>query len=171
MKIDLYQTTKNLVMKDDRGMSEMFCNRCEQASMGVGCDVLGVCGKNPEVAALQDLMLYGLKGLAIYADKAREFGAKDEVADLFMIEGLFTTVTNVDFDPVQLAGKLRKCYDSKEKMKALYESAYREKTGSHAPQITSGPAAWVIANDLEGLVKQGLEHGIKSQHADPDILS
>ncbi len=149
----------------------MFCNQCEQAAKGTGCEVLGVCGKNPEVAALQDLMLYGLKGLAIYADKAREFGAKNEVADLFLIEGLFTTVTNVDFDPVQLAGKLRKCYDLKEKLKALYETACREKTGSHAPQITAGPAAWVIASDLEGLVRQGQEHGVKTQHTDVDILS
>jgi hydroxylamine reductase len=152
-------------------MSSMFCNQCEQAAKGVGCEVIGVCGKNPEVASLQDLMLYGLKGLAIYADKARAYGAKDEAVDSFMLEGLFTTVTNVDFDPVQLAGKLRKCYDLKEDIKARYETAYREKTGSHAPQITEGPAAWVIAGDLAGLVKQGLEQGVKSQHSDQDVLS
>ena len=149
----------------------MFCNQCEQTAKGTGCEVSGVCGKNPEVAALQDLMLYGLKGLAIYADKSREFGARNEAADLFLIEGLFTTVTNVDFDPVQLAGKLRKCFDLKEKVKALYESACREKTCGHASQITAGPAAWVIASDLEGLVRQGQEHGVKTQHSDPDILS
>ncbi|KAF0216931.1 MAG: hydroxylamine [Geobacteraceae bacterium] len=152
-------------------MSGMFCNQCEQAAKGVGCEIMGVCGKNPEVAALQDLMLYGLKGIAIYADKAREYGAKDEVIDLFIFEGLFTTVTNVDFDPVSIAAKLRKCFDLKEKAKAMFETACREKTGSHAPQITAGPAAWVIANDLEGLVLQGLEHGVKAQHTDPDILS
>ena len=149
----------------------MFCNQCEQAAKGTGCEVIGVCGKNPEVAALQDLMLYGLKGLAIYADKARELGAKDEAADRFVIEGLFTTVTNVDFDPVQLAAKLRTCYDLKEKVRALYETACREKTGSPAPQITAGPAAWVIADSLEGLVQQGREHGVKTQHVDRDILS
>jgi len=149
----------------------MFCNQCEQAAKGVGCDIQGVCGKNPEVAALQDLMLYGLKGLAIYADKARELGVKEEKIDYFVLEGLFTTVTNVDFDPVSLAGKLRKCYDYKERMKALYETAYREKNGGHAPQITEGPAAWVIAGDLEGLVKQGVEHGVKTQHSNPDVLS
>ncbi|HEX9023660.1 MAG TPA: hydroxylamine reductase, partial [Geobacteraceae bacterium] len=150
-------------------MSAMFCHQCEQAAKGVGCDITGVCGKNPEVAALQDLMLYGLKGIAIYADKARALGARDEVIDIFMFEGFFTTVTNVDFDPVQIAAKLRKCYDFKEKAKAMYETAYREKNGAHAPQISSGPAAWVIAGDLEGLVKQGLEQGVMGQHADPDI--
>ncbi|MGD0845632.1 MAG: hydroxylamine reductase, partial [Geobacteraceae bacterium] len=149
----------------------MFCHQCEQTAKGVGCDIMGVCGKNPEVAALQDLMLYGLKGIAIYADMARNYGAKDEVIDIFMFEGLFTTVTNVDFDPVQIAAKLRKCYDFKEKAKAIYETAFREKTGAHAPQITSGPAAWVIANNLEGLIQQGREQGVKGQHTDPDILS
>ena len=148
----------------------MFCNQCEQAAKGVGCEIIGVCGKNPEVAALQDLMLYGLKGLAYYADKARELGQKDEAIDLFLIEGLFTTVTNVDFDPVSLAGKLRTCYDFKEKAKALFETAYREKTGGSAPAGT-GPAAWVIAGDLAGLVKQGEAQGIKSQNANLDVLS
>ena len=150
---------------------EMFCNQCEQAAKGEGCHIKGVCGKNPEVAALQDLMLYGLKGVAIYADKAREYGRKEEEIDLFMCQGLFSTVTNVDFDPVQLAAKLRQCFDFKEQIKALYETAYREKTGSHAPPITAGPAAWVIANDLAGLVTQGKEHGVKTQHSDQDILS
>jgi hydroxylamine reductase len=152
-------------------MSEMFCHQCEQTAKGVGCDIMGVCGKNPEVAALQDLMLYGLKGLAIYAEKARELGAKEEKIDLFFLEGLFTTVTNVDFDPIQIVAKLRKCYDFKEKAKSLYETAYREKHGSHAPPISEGPAAWVIADDLEGLLKQARDHGVKSQHLDPDILS
>jgi len=152
-------------------MSSMYCHQCEQTAKGVACDISGVCGKNPEVAALQDLMLFGLKGIAIYADKARAYGAKDEVIDYFIFEGLFTTVTNVDFDPVQIAAKLRKCYDLKEKAKAIYETAFREKTGGHAPQITAGPAAWVIAGNLEGLIEQGQEQGVKGQHTDTDILS
>jgi hydroxylamine reductase len=152
-------------------MSKMFCHQCEQAAHGVACDVQGVCGKNPEVAALQDLLLYGLKGLSLYADKAREYGARDEKIDLFLFEGLFSTVTNVDFDPVQLAAKLRRCYDLKEKAKALYETAYREKTGQSAPPIKGEQAAWVIANDLEGLIEQAKQHGVKTQHDDPDMLS
>ncbi len=72
----------------------MFCNQCEQAANGVGCNISGVCGKKPDVAALQDHLLYGLKSLALYADK---LGRNAEI-DRFTIEGLFTTVTNVDFD-------------------------------------------------------------------------
>src|SRR5690242_13528151 len=150
----------------------MFCHQCEQALKGIACEEIGVCGKNAEVAKLQDLMLYGLKGLAIYGTKARELGVRELNADRFMFEGLFSTVTNVDFDPVQLAAKLRTCYDLKEKVKSLYETAYREKNnGAHAPAITDGPAAWVIADDLAGLVKQGEAHGVKSQALDQDVLS
>lgn len=149
----------------------MFCRQCEQAAKGTGCEVVGVCGKNPEVAALQDLMLYGLKGLAIYAEKARALGARDEAADRFVLDGLFTAVTNVDFDPVQIAGKLRTCFDLKEKMRLLYESAYHAKNGSQAAPIGSGPATWTIADSLEALVAQGVAQGVKSQHSDPDILS
>ena len=59
----------------------MFCRQCEQAAQGVGCEVMGNCGKNPEVAALLDLMIHGLKGIAVYAHRARELGAKDREVD------------------------------------------------------------------------------------------
>jgi hydroxylamine reductase len=149
----------------------MFCNQCEQAANGVGCNISGVCGKKPEVAALQDLLLYALKGLAIYAAKARELGAKDDELDKFAIEALFTTVTNVDFDPARIEVFVRKCAVLKDKARELYQSAYKAKNGSDAPQITAGPAAWVPAADLAGLVKQGEEHGINTQHVNEDIRS
>ena len=101
----------------------MFCHQCEQAAKGIGCDVMGVCGKKPEVAALQDNLLYGLKGLAIYANEARKLGAKDQALDVFLLEGLFATVTNVDFDPERLEAAINKCFEMKEKAKALYLKA------------------------------------------------
>ncbi|MDD2321710.1 MAG: hydroxylamine reductase, partial [Geobacteraceae bacterium] len=101
----------------------MFCHQCEQASKGIGCDVMGVCGKNPEVAALQDNLLYGLKGLAVYANEARQVGVKDQDIDVFLLEGLFATVTNVDFDPARLEATIKKCYEMKEKARSLYEKA------------------------------------------------
>ncbi|MEZ4600806.1 MAG: hydroxylamine reductase [Syntrophotaleaceae bacterium] len=152
-------------------MSKMFCHQCEQAANGVACEVHGVCGKNPEVAALQDLMLYGLKGMSLYAAKAREFDARDEEIDLFLFEGLFSTVTNVDFDPDQLIAKLHRCYQLKEKAREMYEKACREKTGKEAPQVTEDPAQWTIAGDREGILEQARQHGVKTQADDPDLLS
>ena len=76
----------------------MFCNQCEQAKHGVGCDLVAICGKPPEVSDLFDLLLWQLKGLATVHEKARTAGTADPAVDRFLIEGLFITVTNVNFD-------------------------------------------------------------------------
>ena len=70
----------------------MFCRQCEQAARGVGCDVMGNCGKDPQVSALLDLMIHGVQGVAVYANLARELGEKDQGVDRFMLSGLFTRV-------------------------------------------------------------------------------
>ncbi|MBD3242420.1 MAG: hydroxylamine reductase [Chitinivibrionales bacterium] len=80
----------------------MFCYQCEQAAKGTGCDTMGVCGKKPETAALQDVILYQLKGIGYLAHLARQHGAVDSEIDRYTVEALFTTVTNVDFDPARL---------------------------------------------------------------------
>jgi hydroxylamine reductase len=147
----------------------MFCHQCEQAAKGIGCDVQGICGKKPEVAALQDNLLYGLKGLAFFADKARKLGAKDQAIDVFLLEGLFATVTNVDFDPARLEATIKKCFEMKEKAKALYEEAFCKANGVIIARVFSdGPAAWVPAADL---VKQGEQYGILTFHENEDIRS
>ena len=150
----------------------MFCHQCEQTARGVACEVSGVCGKNPDVAALQDLLVYGMKGLSIYADKARHVGAAvDDEINLFTLEGLFGTVTNVDFDPARLEGLIKKCYELKERARGIYEKAWKAKKGTEAPKVTEGPAAWVPAADLAGLIRQGEGQGINTFHANEDIRS
>jgi hydroxylamine reductase len=150
----------------------MFCRQCEQAARGVGCDVMGNCGKDPLVAALLDLMIYGLKGVAIYANLARELGEKDQEVDRYMLSGLFTRVTNVNFDAEDIARRLNQCYEIKEKAKALYESAYQRQKGGAAPAITEGPATWKPAGDTaQDLLEQGREVNILTWHQNQDILS
>jgi hydroxylamine reductase len=131
-----------------------------------------VCGKNPEVAALQDLLIYGLKGLSIYADRVRQLGGRtDEETDLFTVEGLFSTVTNVDFDPSRLEFLLRRCYQLKERARLAYENVWKAKSGTEAPPLGEGPATWVPAPDRPGLVKQGEENGVLTYHQDEDKRS
>ncbi|QWV94815.1 hydroxylamine reductase [Geomonas oryzisoli] len=149
----------------------MFCRQCEQAARGVGCDVMGNCGKNPEVSALLDLMIFGLQGVALYASKARELGQKDLEVDRFMLDGLFTRVTNVNFDPDDIARRLDNCYRMKEKAKALYENAYRQQKGGEAPQLTEEAANWQPAGDTRALIDQGRQHGVLTWHQDQNILS
>ncbi len=101
----------------------MFCYQCEQTAQGVGCTVRGVCGKDATTAALQDLLVHAAKGISQYAHRARQLGAKDRKIDRFVIEALFTTVTNVNFDPERLKALLAMASQIKDKAKAMYESA------------------------------------------------
>ena len=100
----------------------MFCYQCEQTAKGTGCTVLGVCGKKPEVAALQDLLLYTLMGLSQVAVEGRKVGVTDQDINRFTVRAAFSTLTNVDFDPkrfVELINQAAKKRDQlKEKVKA-----------------------------------------------------
>ncbi|KAA0257819.1 hydroxylamine reductase [Deferribacter autotrophicus] len=77
----------------------MFCYQCSEALKNQGCTVRGVCGKDDEVASLQDLLIYSAKGLGYLLNEGRKKGIKNEKADLFVLEALFATITNVNFDP------------------------------------------------------------------------
>ncbi|MEW6541380.1 MAG: hydroxylamine reductase [Bacillota bacterium] len=144
----------------------MFCNQCEQTAQGKGCTVTGVCGKKPEVAALQDLLLHAVKGLALYAHEGRRVGVVDREADRFTTEGLFATLTNVNFDPARLEALIRRC--------AALTAQLREKvrlaggnTGFSDPAASFQPAP-----DLDGLIRQGQEVGLPyDRGADPDVQS
>jgi hydroxylamine reductase len=76
----------------------MFCYQCQEAAKGTGCTVAGVCGKKEEVANLQDLLIYTIKGLSIIANKAREVDVEISQVDHFIMNGLFMTITNANFD-------------------------------------------------------------------------
>jgi hydroxylamine reductase len=77
----------------------MFCYQCEQAAQGKECTKIGVCGKDPELSALQDLLIYAMKGLSLQAVEGRKVGIVDSDVNIFLTKGLFSTLTNVDFDP------------------------------------------------------------------------
>jgi hydroxylamine reductase len=134
----------------------MFCFQCEQATRGTGCTVIGVCGKQPDVAALQDLLVYTLKGIAFWADKACAKGVKDQEIDRFMIDGLFTTVTNVDFDAVE-GVRLR------DKAKQL--------CGAYDGPVPAAAQDWVLPASIEEQVKLGQLHGVKDYTVDEDTHS
>src|SRR5690625_3501760 len=86
---------------------KMFCYQCQEASGGKGCTRVGVCGKTADLAALQDLMIYAVKGLAVLGHKADQIGYKKEGLDRFMIEGLFMTITNANFDKERFFEKIK----------------------------------------------------------------
>ena len=131
----------------------MFCYQCEQAGKGTGCIISGICGKDPETAALQDLLIHAAQGISQYASRAQKLGLADREADVCVTEALFTTVTNVNFDPARLEGILRRAAKVRDASRARYEAACA-KSGK-TPEILSGPALWQPAADLKGLVAQG----------------
>ena len=136
----------------------MFCYQCEQTAKGTGCTVKGVCGKDRETAALQDLLVYAAEGLSMYAHRARELGVKDGKVDVFVLEALFATVTNVSFDAERIRQMILRACGLREGMKTAYDEACR-KAGKE-PEALSGAAAWTPADELEGLVEQGEAVGI-----------
>ena len=142
--------------------TQMFCRQCEQTAQGSGCTMHGVCGKDPVTATLQDLLIYAMKGIAVYGNMARELGIKDKDTDLFLKEGLFTTVTNVDFDPERLKQFLARAYEIKEKIKGLFLREYKKKYGKDFAARLPASADWKPANSIEGLVDQGKQVGVLS---------
>ena len=144
----------------------MFCFQCEQTSKGEGCTKIGVCGKKPEVAALQDLLVYALKGLSQYAVEGRKVGVSDPEVDRFTSKALFSTLTNVDFDPARFVELINETVKHREVLKEKVRSA-GGKTG-----FTQGPAVFKPESSLEAMVNQGEKVGVKSDpDINPDILS
>jgi hydroxylamine reductase len=139
----------------------MFCYQCEQTSKGEGCTKIGVCGKQPEVAALQDLLIYSVKGLSQVAVAARKAGVVDDSINRFTCEAIFSTLTNVDFDPDRLVAMIQECAAKRDALKAKVQGTF-----------PVGPADFIPAGTLDGMVKQGETVGVKSDTSvDPDTLS
>ncbi len=131
----------------------MFCYQCEQTSKGEGCQTIGVCGKDETTSTLQDLLIHVVKGIAMYAHRARQLGASDPEIDAFTIQAIFSTLTNVNFDPGRLVGLIHQAVTTRDAARDLYERA--SVAAGIAPAYLGGPAAWIPAPSLEGLLAQG----------------
>jgi hydroxylamine reductase len=140
-------------------MSSMFCYQCEQSSQRTGCTAVGVCGKNPETAALQDLLLHALKGVSVFAHRAAKAGARSEALERFALDALFTTVTNVNFDPVRLQGMLEEAGRHLDAARKLYAGV----RGASDPAAFNGATCFVPAENLDDLIRQGEDAGIEGR--------
>jgi hydroxylamine reductase len=129
----------------------MFCNQCEQTAKGGACNKIGVCGKNEEVSNLQDLLIHAVQGLALYAAEGRKQGIVDEDADLFTMEAIFSTLTNVDFDPARFQELINRAVELRDSMKAKVAAA-----GGNT-EFAEAAATFVPADSVAGLDAQGAE--------------
>ncbi len=133
-------------------LTEMFCNQCEQTARGTGCTRVGVCGKSPDAAALQDLLNHANRGLAEVALAAQSVGVDTTDAAAFIEDALFTTLTNVDFDVVTIAEKVGEAVRLRDELKLAVAAA----TG---PSEWRGHAALQFAEGLAERIAQSAELG------------
>ena len=95
----------------------MFCYQCEETGKGKGCTKAGVCGKQGEVADLQDLLIYLMKVMSICNTKSRESGKYNEKVDKLIMEGLFSTITNANFDKKHFLGNIHQALKIRDELK------------------------------------------------------
>ena len=143
----------------------MFCYQCEQTAKGQGCTTVGVCGKTPEVANLQDLLIYLLRGLSKLSVEAKKLGIEDESLSVFTCEALFATLTNTNFDPDSIIKLIRKTAELRDTLK--------EKILAVGGRFeNSGPIYLVLKRTKQDLIDQGKLFGIKADSSmDPDLHS
>lgn len=147
---------------DTRNNNKMFCFQCEQTANGTGCTIQGVCGKTAEVACMQDLLIYQLKGISNYANRFLERGGKIETPIIeFMEDSLFMTLTNVNFDPNNHMEQLKKTKEIKDMlMNRLGE------------ELTNGEASYILRETREEILEDAKRAGIfADENLDPDIRS
>ncbi|MBF0225434.1 MAG: hydroxylamine reductase [Desulfobacterales bacterium] len=143
----------------------MFCFQCEQTSKGEGCTKIGVCGKKPEVAALQDLLLYTVKGLSKVAVEGRKLNIKNDKIDKFICESVFSTLTNVNFDPDRFVVLINETVKLRDELKLKVKAA--------GGNVDLGDAAnFIPEKDINALISSGEKVGVKSDpNMNQDLLS
>jgi hydroxylamine reductase len=141
----------------------MFCYQCEQTAKGEGCTKIGVCGKPHEVACLQDLLIYAVKGLSQVALAARRQGVETDAVDGFACEAIFSTLTNVDFDPARFVTMIQQCVAHRDGLKAKLSG----------PVPGAGAAATFTPGATQAdMVAQGEKVGVQADpQEDPDKRS
>lgn len=92
---------------------KMFCYQCQETARGKGCELRGVCGKEPETSARMDLLLYAIRGISLINRELRQKGEPDRDASHLVIDSLFTTITNANFDNDSLDGYIKKAFEMK----------------------------------------------------------
>lgn len=139
----------------------MFCYQCEQVAKGGACTIGGTCGKSTDVAGLQDLLIYALKGLSNYAVEAGKNGISDREVNVFTVKALFSTLTNVNFDSEYFEAMIHKCVE------------LRDRLAEKVKVNTGGPAAFKPSDTLKGLTAQGSDIvSIRTKDvADADVRS
>lgn len=134
----------------------MFCFQCQETAKCTGCTTIGVCGKKPEVANMQDLLVYVIKGISAYSTRARELGIENEKVNRFVFDGLFMTITNANFDFERFVSKIREGLELRDEIKDQLISA-----GGRLPEKLHDSATW-SGNSVEEFERKNTSVGVLS---------
>lgn len=142
--------------------AKMFCYQCEQTGRhSTACLDVGVCGKDAKTAALLDLTIYLAKGIANYLHRARKLGLTDSGLDKIIVESLFYSVTNVNFDADFLAKNIHVLKEKRKNARKLYESACAQ--ANTVPDTLTGPASFEPSEDMDTLISQASNLSIEKK--------
>ena len=120
----------------------MYCFQCQETAKNSGCTVRGVCGKPESTANLQDLLIYILKGIAVWGVKANELGVLRPSDGLFVAQGLFATITNANWDDERFVKLIGEAVAVRDDIKDRFKTAYRAKNGSEFNGSVHDCATW-----------------------------
>ena len=127
----------------------MFCNQCEQTHQGNGCTQTGICGKDNQTASLQDLLTFAVRGLSQVAVAGRKVGIIDADTNRFILKAIFSTLTNVNFDPKRLQSLITETVEKREALKNRI-------SGKNADcQLDDPSAGFTPATYIANLAEQG----------------
>jgi len=137
----------------------MFCFQCQETAKNSGCTVKGVCGKPEETANLQDLLIFVLKGISVYGEKLKQLGAPDRSNDEFIAQGLFSTITNANWDNTRFAAMIQEGLERRERVREKFLGAYKEKNGRDFFGPLPDAATWT-AGDLDSFTEKAKSVGV-----------
>ncbi|MBE0584861.1 MAG: hydroxylamine reductase [Desulfofustis sp.] len=146
----------------------MFCFQCQETAKNTGCTIKGVCGKPEETANLQDLLLYVLRGMAVYGEKLKELGKADHGNDDFVLQSLFSTITNAAWDDERFIARIEEALSRRDKLRQTFLSAYKEKHGSDFAEQLPDAATWT--GDRSAFAEKATSVGVLSTAHD-DVRS
>jgi len=109
---------------------DMFCFQCQETAKGSGCTKRGVCGKESGVANMQDLLIYLCKGISVYSSKARELGVDNKKVNKFIVDSLFMTITNANFDKSDFIEKIKEGFKLRKEIKGQFLDAGDKEPGN-----------------------------------------
>ena len=149
----------------------MFCHQCQETAKNTGCTIQGVCGKKEEVANLQDLFIWTLKGISVWGVKGKEFDIYDEEIAFFIDKGMFATITNANFSRSDFINFIKQGIDHRQHLRDRILKAYSQTHGKDFVDKVPECATWTFIDEADILARAASGSGGWLEIVDEDERS